>query len=370
MFSAWTPQGAHDLHAAVEAARIEPRFDAVVVWADASGINLPLNLDAFDCPKVLCSGDTHHLKAPLRAMIDYAKNAKYDAIVSSHNRHHLHWFAQSGFTKLAWLPGLKVKHTPRPFASVRKPALVFAGNATAYHARRARLMEALRRASVPFGVTRAPRESTADIFASSLASFNASLNGDLNLRVFEILSSGGCLFTDRLAPESGMPLILEDGKDFIGYDTVEECVEQARFILTHPDTALGIARAGNRAFVERMLPERRAGQLLDWIFEDRLDSLFRIETASTVAPDDLDNRLRVYEELQELHRIHERPAILFMDDVPDIHREDARDLKRLDIQMERCLPRSRMEHTDWDGVIARKTANRQPHIRARHRIAL
>jgi hypothetical protein len=59
-----------------------------------------------------------------------------------------------------------------------------------------------------------------------------------------------------------------------------------------------------------------------------------------------------------------------MDDVPDIHREDALDLKRLDIQMERRLPRSRMEHTDWDGVIACKTANRQPHIRARHRITL
>ena len=75
MFSAWTPQGVHDLKAALDAARISGSFDAVVVWADASGINLPLNLGAFDCPKVLCVGDTQHLKAPLSTMIEYSPAA-------------------------------------------------------------------------------------------------------------------------------------------------------------------------------------------------------------------------------------------------------------------------------------------------------
>jgi hypothetical protein len=56
---------------------------------------------------------------------------------------------------------------------------------------------------LPLAATTGSREATADVYAESLACFNASLNGDLNFRVFEVLSAGGCLLTDRLAPEAG-----------------------------------------------------------------------------------------------------------------------------------------------------------------------
>src|SRR5215470_6234038 len=125
MFSAWTPAGRHDLRAALDAAGIAGSFDAIVVWADASGMNFPLNLDAFGCPTILCAGDTHHLQMPLRRVIEYARSVGYNFIVSSHNRHHLHWFSNAGFKNVAWLPGLKVKHTPRILSRARQPLISF-----------------------------------------------------------------------------------------------------------------------------------------------------------------------------------------------------------------------------------------------------
>lgn len=390
MFSAWTPAGAHDLKGALDAAGIPTEFDAVVVWADASGVNLPLNLVAFGCPTVLCAGDTQHLKTPLNAMIEYAKRARYDFIVSSHNRHHLHWFVEAGFKNCAWLPGLKVRHTPRPFAASRNPVVAFVGNATEYHARRTRLIAALARAAVPIHSMRAPREASADIFASSRASFNASLNGDLNLRVFEILSSGGCLFTDRLTPESGLSLILDEGKEFIGYDNVEDCVEQARFILRNPKVALDVARAGNRAFAQKMTPEQRANELLAWVFDGRLDALYRVGEASSLSDSSslLHSRIRAYEELQEIHRVLEKPKVLFASGIPEAYLRDALDLKRLNISIgdfavdaapskdpaiwKRCsiAGRPRMETTNWDCIVVSKGTPIPPSIPCCHTVAV
>ena len=333
MYAARTPLGVYDLKATLVTQGIATEFDLIVVWADASGVNHPLNLDAFDCPKVLCVGDTHHLQAPLRKMISYAADGRFDFVVSSHNRHHLHWFVAAGFGNVAWLPGLKVRHLPRLFRSSRTAHVCFVGQAGKFHPRRTRLLHALKQDAVPLIATQADREAAADLYASSVVSFNASLNGDLNLRVFEVLSAGGCLLTDRLAPQAGLDLLLEEDKEFIAYDSAEELIEKARFLLENPQSALKIASAGNRAFTDSMLPKTRADALLGWVFDDRLNDVFRadrdnrrLESAASIK---LETRLSVYEALQQLHLDKETPRVLFASDVPDIYLSDAADLRRL-----------------------------------------
>lgn len=369
MFSGWTPRGRYRLKDALVANGLETKFDAVVVWADASGENVPLELDDFDCPRVLCVGDTQHCPSPLRKVLDYARQAKFDFVLSSHNRQHLHWFAAVGFRNVAWLPGIKVRHLPRPLDTPRKSCVSFLGHAGKHHPRRWRLLHNLHRA-VPLVAARGSRDHAADMCASSVVSFNASLNGDLNLRVFETLSAGGCLLTDRLSAQSGLDLILTEGESFAGYDSMEECVEQARFLLAHPDAALKLARAGHDAFVSSMLPERRADQLLSWIFDGQLDLLFRCppDPASDARGAPLADRLRIYEELQELHRVDEAPRVLFAGDVAEAYMLDALDLSRLRLSIltednrtpwlqdiaTRCdrIGRDRAEALSWDRVVA------------------
>lgn len=333
MYAGRTPIGVYDLKVALASQGMADRYDLIVVYADPSGMNFPLNLDAFDCPKVLVVGDTHHLKWPLRQMIEYATDAHVDFIVSIYDRQHLRWFGEAGFDRVAWFPGLAVRHVPKPFRTDRKSQVGFVGQISRRHVRRTRLIEELRSSGVPLAAMAGTREVTADVYAESIASFNASLNGDLNLRVFEVLSAGGCLLTDRLAPESGLGLLLDEDTHYFGYDTPEELVEMARYLLQNPEQALAVARAGNAAFVESMLPGRRAADLLAWISEDRLDDLYRVpaQTGQSDPNVELMDRLRIYETLQQVHLEKERPRVLFDPSVPEIYRSDAADLRRLQV---------------------------------------
>jgi hypothetical protein len=352
MYAGRTPIGVYDLKAALESQGLPVRYDLVVVYADASGMNLPLNLDAFDCPKVLVVGDTHHLKFPLRQMLEYANDARVDFIVSICNRHHLRWFRDAGFAEVAWFPSLAIRHMPRPFRSPRKPQIGFVGQSTSYHPRRSRLIALLQSSGLPLLAGTASRETAADIYAESLVSFNASLNGDLNFRVFEVLSAGGCLLTDRLADESGLGLLLDEDEHYVGYDSADELIDKARYLLGHPDRAIEIARAGNETFVKSMLPEKRAADFLGWIFDGRLDDLYRVRAGDPGAHDAaiaLADRVRVYEELQQLHLEKERPRILFDPAVPSIYRSDAADLRRLELVV---APRDRRPPGHWDRTIS------------------
>jgi hypothetical protein len=350
MFAGRTPIGVYDLKVALESQGLPTRYDLVVIYADASGMNFPLRLEAFECPKVLVVGDTHHLKWPLRQMVEYATDARVDFIVSIYNRQHLRWFSAAGFARLAWFPGLTVRHVPRPFRADRKPQLGFVGQASSRHVRRTRLLDVLRSSGVPVAAVAGTREATAEIYAESAASFNASLNGDLNLRVFEVLSAGGCLLSDRLAPEAGLELLLEEDIHYLAYDTPEELIDKARYLLGHPDRALKLAHAGNAAFVQSMLPARRAADFLGWIFEDRLADLYRPPSqagASDPAIGVMD-RLCIYETLQQLHLERERPRVLFDPAVPGIYRADATDLRRLEVTV---APGVAAAGT-WDAVVS------------------
>jgi hypothetical protein len=352
MFAGRTPIGVYDLKVALASQGLATRYDLVVVYADASGMNFPLNLDAFDCPKALVVGDTHHLKTPLRQMIEYARDGRFDFVVSICNRHHLRWFNQAGFARVAWFPSLAIRHEPRPFRSTRKPQLGFVGQSGSRHLRRARLIALLLSAKLPLAAGTGSRAISADIYAESVASFNASLNGDLNFRVFEVLSAGGCLLTDRLAPEAGLELLLEEDIHYLAYATPEELVDKARYLLNHPDHAFKIAHAGNAAFIESMLPARRAADFLGWIFEDRLGDLYRASPQDEAnAPSvDLMDRLGIYEVLQQLHLERERPRILFDPAVPEIYRSDAADLVRL----ETAVAPAGEAGGAWDAVVSRR----------------
>ena len=108
-----------------------------------------------------------------------------------------------------------------------------------------------------------------------------------------------------------------------------------------------------------MLPEQRVRQLFDWVFHDQLDSLFR---AGDVPSDPsrenaaLNDRIRIYEQLQELNRVTQAAMVLFMSDVPDIYAQDASDLRQLNVQRHPATDRAQLAATTWHCVVARRDA--------------
>ncbi len=195
-------------------------------------------------------------------------------------------------------------------------------------------MQAMQKADIPLAAGRGSRAEAADLYATSVLSFNSSLNGDVNLRNFEVMSAAGCLLTDRLNPESGFPLLFAEGKEYIGYDSVEELVEKARFYLKNPAAALQIAKAGHAAYKERFLPERQARRLFDWVFEGKVPEFNELgwDCRPQIAvgePIPLPLRIQLYEHIQAAHLAQEQVRVLVAPEVPLSVVADMLDLRRV-----------------------------------------
>lgn len=363
-FAGWTPRGRYDLLAALKQQRIGTRYDLLVVFADASGVNLPLNLRAFGCPTLLCLGDTHHLDRPLRRMLDYARAAGFDYIVSSYNRQHLRWFSLAGMERLAWLPGLPAPRLKATRAAAPRAEIAFVGQVGRLHPRRSRLVDGLKAAGLPFKAVLAPIASAGRHYSEAAVSFNCSLNGDLNLRIFEILACGGCLLTDRLSDEAGLGRLLQDGTHYFSYDTLEEAVERARFLLANPAVADSVARAGQSAYREELQPGRMARHLLEWVAHGRLEPRFAIPPEAPIPAAALQVRLACYERLQELQRQLERPRVLIYGPVGEDIAQDARDLHRLELHVADGHSQPAVSGESWDCIVKPRNLPLPPDLRA------
>src|SRR4051812_34939062 len=178
-----TPVGEYNLAAVAARLPREQQPDAVVCLVDASWRNLPRQLDAFSCPRVLLVADTHHLKSPLIGMFRYLASERFDRIVFLYDRHHLRFFQSAGFENLFWFPGLTFPHDDAAVKSARQRTrerrVAFVGQTGKIHPRRARLLGELANKKVPVAVQPLPQREALDFYGASQLGFNASLNGDL-----------------------------------------------------------------------------------------------------------------------------------------------------------------------------------------------
>jgi hypothetical protein len=99
-----------------------------------------------------------------------------------------------------------------------------------------------------------PREMAA-VYGQSKIVFNASINGDVNMRVFEAMAAGALLVTDRIG--NGLSELFEEGTHYIGYSTISEALEKIGCFLQKSAERDRIARAGQRAVLEHHTFDRR-----------------------------------------------------------------------------------------------------------------
>jgi hypothetical protein len=335
-FASYTPFfHTYDLKQVVEAQGIKGPFDLVIVSAEATFGNTPLNAKAFGCPTLLYAGDTHWGKSVIQRMTGYAVAGEFDYVVTTYNRQHMHWYKEAGKKQVAWIPGLGVQHLPGSSSESRKRRIAFSGQrAGNHHTRRRRLLAALDKAGLPLDARSVSREESAALYNSSLVSLNVSMNGDLNLRTFEVMSAGGCLLTDRLSPESGQSLLFDEEFDFACYSTDGELLEVARRLLADPGRAVTIAAKGRKKYTENYLPERQIGILLDWVFSGNIPVMYGSDSDARLKVSDRNSvpftdRMMIYEKLQFAHQEQENVRVLLASDVPACIATDMIDLPRL-----------------------------------------
>ncbi|MCP9851250.1 glycosyltransferase family 4 protein, partial [Cyanobium sp. Morenito 9A2] len=283
-------------------------------------------VDAFRGPKALLVADTHHLRSPILGMLRYMAEERYDRHVLLYDRHHAALIASAGIGALFWQPGLTFPHDDAVVRAARQARratrLAFVGQAGRFHPRRLRLLEALEARGVPVESRAVGQREGLAFYGASLLGFNASLNGDLNLRALEILAGGAALVTDRLAPEAGLDLLGTDGRGLIAYGDAAELAERAARALADPAGTAAIGAAGAAWFDEHWSAARRRGRFEAMLRDGRAEPAFALPAPGTTVffPGDTDRLLgaaMVYEGLQELHRTQETVRVALGAGVPE-----------------------------------------------------
>ena len=130
-------------------------------------------------------------------------------------------YAERG-ARADWLPLACDPELHAPAAVPRDLEVVFVGHALPIHERRRALMERLGRRFALVEVQGAFGPDMTRLLSRARVVFNASLLGDLNMRVFEALSAGALLVTDRVA--NGQEELFGDGEHLLLYQ--DECLEE------------------------------------------------------------------------------------------------------------------------------------------------
>lgn len=334
-----TPVGRYDIEEIIEQIPSSQQPELVIVKADATRRNFPVNLQKIKCPKILICGNTQHLHRPINSLIDYAKEENFDFIMSDHKRHHLHYFKEAGLENIFWVPGFNVYPRPQPIDNSSQYPITFVGQVGKYHPYRKLILQKLKRSNYQICQFKVTQEEATKIYSQSLINLNISLNGDLNLRVFEVLSSGGFLLTDRLSQQSGLELLFEEGRHLSSFKDEAELQYKLDVFLNDPEMARQIAKRGCDLFWKNHSPEVNIKRVFDYINGRDIESRYKIESEKrsvylkSSTSDELRWRISIYEYLQELHLNCHHLTGLFWHNVDPRLICDLTDLPRLDIHL-------------------------------------
>ncbi|MCX6327620.1 MAG: glycosyltransferase [Bacteroidia bacterium] len=80
-----------------------------------------------------------------------------------------------------------------------------------------------------------------------------------NMRLFEVTGVGSCLLTDNKANLSDLFI---PGKEVVVYDSMEDCIEKAKWLLDNEDERVKIARAGQQKTLISHTVENRCSLIL------------------------------------------------------------------------------------------------------------
>ena len=89
--------------------------------------------------------------------------------------------------------------------------------------------------------TAKPGEEYSRLLSSCRMIFNRSMDNDLNMRVFEAMSIGRLLLTDKV---DGIDDLFVDGEHYVSYKDWPDLFQKIRDYLQHPHIREPIAKAG------------------------------------------------------------------------------------------------------------------------------
>lgn len=218
---------------------------------------LPTHVEEADCATALWLIDNHlHARGERPWHLDAARG--YDAVFVAQPDYQGAFAARQ--LETAWLPLACDPTRHQLDAAERDLDLVFVGHVRPWHARRRELLDALGQRfdlTVRSGVF---GDAMARLHARARVAFNCSLNGDLNMRVYEALASGALLVTDHV--ENGLGDLFGHAEHLLLYRSQDEAAALIQRALNRPRWAREIADRGQRLVTTHHTYAHRMRQLV------------------------------------------------------------------------------------------------------------
>ena len=112
----------------------------------------------------------------------------------------------------------------------------------------------------------APFTEMSRIYSATKIGFNYSIKNDINMRMFEIMSCGALLVTNKLK-RCGFEELFKDGEDLVTYRNRKELFALTDYYLEHEKERERIAEKGHSLTVKVHTYERRVRKMLGYIRE-------------------------------------------------------------------------------------------------------
>lgn len=169
-------------------------------------------------------------------------------------------------TNFIWLPVACDSEINKNFKYGKKYDIVFVGNVNpSYSSKRIKLLQLIAENFELKIFTNVYGEEMAKIYSQAKIVFNYSIYNDLNMRVFEAMSCGSLLITNRLPIESGLEDIFEDGKHLVLYDNEQDLLEKIDYYLHHDTEREDIAYKGHKEVISKHTYVHRVEQIFKYI---------------------------------------------------------------------------------------------------------
>lgn len=223
------------------------------LWVESVPGYEPRNLEVLSCPKACYLIDSHF---NLQRHLEWAK--RFDFVFVA-QREYIPKFHAAGCKSVHWLPLACDPEIQSRRSIEKKFDIGFVGGIFP-GTRRAELLQKLCEKRFYVHVQRCFWDEMAHVFSESRIVFNNCARNDLNMRVFEAMSTGSFLLTDE-ARNSGLDELFVDGED-LGVYRDEELVEKARYYLIHEEEREHIASRGQAMVHQAHTYEHRCEALL------------------------------------------------------------------------------------------------------------
>lgn len=350
-----TEFGEYDIEDVIQKLPKNQYPELFVCRTDSSRVNRPRNISSLNCPKVLVVGDTHHLEDPIISLLQYVIEEHFDIIIFDYTRQHAHFFVDAGFTNVYWLPGFNVAHIKDlKMKNSIVYELSFVGQISEFHHRRKRLIDRVLEEGLPIKYGMAEPSQARKIFSASGINLNCSLNGDLNLRIFEVISSGGFLLTDELGAESGLDIIFAPGSELATYQSIDDCIDKIHFYMNNKEIREEIATAGINKYYSTLSNDIVYNNFRNMLvgtandgFSVYNDLRANINYNNSIA---LFLRIKIYQYIQSIHHASDVSSLLFSESVSTSVIADIYDLNRINMYVFKSV----FENSNIDTILLRK----------------